>query len=265
MTGSIGVCMYPAQASDAAALLKNADAAMCIAKEDGKNQHRFHSDSDKPQSLERMVLETCLRHAIERDELFLLYQPQLDLKTRRVTGVEALLRWQHPELGVVSPARFIPLAEETGLIVPIGKWVLQTACAQNVAWQRAGLAPLVMAVNVSARQLCDPGFIDDVREALTDAGMAPDRLELELTESMVMLDSARALGVLEDLKALGTRVAIDDFGTGYSSLAQLKRFPVDTLKIDQSFIADLQHNASDRAMVEAIVAMGKTLGLNVVA
>jgi len=183
----------------------------------------------------------------------------------RVCGVEALLRWQHPELGIVPPMKFIPMAEETGLIVQIGKWVLQTACAQNVAWQRAGRAPMCMAINLSARQFNDDFLLDDIVAALQVSGMAPELLELELTESMVIQNPARAISLLESIKAMGCRIAIDDFGTGYSSLAQLKNFPIDTLKVDRSFIRDLENNQEDRAMTSAIIAMGKTLGLTIVA
>jgi len=265
VTGSLGICMFPGQAQDAAMLMKNADVAMYMAKEAGKNQFSFFSEHIKSQSLERMALETSLRHAIERNELFLHYQAKQDLQTMRVCGVEALLRWQHPELGIVPPMKFIPMAEETGLIVQIGKWVLQTACAQNVAWQRAGRAPMCMAINLSARQFNDDFLLDDIVAALQVSGMAPELLELELTESMVIQNPARAISLLESIKAMGCRIAIDDFGTGYSSLAQLKNFPIDTLKVDRSFIRDLENNQEDRAMTSAIIAMGKTLGLTIVA
>jgi diguanylate cyclase (GGDEF)-like protein/PAS domain S-box-containing protein len=265
VTASIGISMFPAHGKDSAALMKNADAAMYSAKEIGTNQFRFYDTESRPQSLERMALESCLRHAIDRDELFLNYQAKRDLKTMRVAGVEALLRWNHPQLGVVSPLKFIPLAEETGLIVPIGKWVLRTACFQNVAWQRAGWAPMCMAINLSARQFNDDHLLDDIVAALKDSGMAPELLELELTESMVIQSPARAIAVLESIKKMGCRIAIDDFGTGYSSLQQLKNYPIDTLKVDRSFIRDLQDNKEDQAMTSAIIAMGKTLGLTVVA
>jgi diguanylate cyclase (GGDEF)-like protein/PAS domain S-box-containing protein len=265
VSGSIGICLFPGQAADGPTLMKNADSAMYLAKEEGKNQYRFYSEERQPQSLERMALETSLRHAIERNELFLHYQAKQDLKTRRVCGVEALLRWQHPELGVVPPLKFIPLAEETGLIIPIGKWVLNTACMQNVAWQKAGFDPMCMAINLSARQFGDDFLLDDIRAALDTSGMAPELLELELTESMVIQHPERAIKLLKAIKQMGVRVAIDDFGTGYSSLTQLKNFPIDTLKVDRSFIRDLHSNKEDRAMTKAIIAMGKTLGLTVVA
>jgi EAL domain-containing protein (putative c-di-GMP-specific phosphodiesterase class I) len=193
------------------------------------------------------------------------YQAKVDFKTNAITGVEALLRWQNPNLGSVTPTQFIPVAEETGLIVSIGLWVMKTACEQNVAWQREGLPPVCMAVNLSLRQLTDDNLIDDIRTALNDSGMAPNLLELEITESMVMHNPARMISVLAKIKSLGVRLAIDDFGTGYSSLAQIKHFPIDTLKVDRSFIRNIPQDAEDKAITEAIIAMGKTLSLRVVA
>jgi diguanylate cyclase (GGDEF)-like protein len=265
VTASIGICMYPKDAQDEQSLLKNADIAMYLAKEEGKNNFQFFSENIRIQSLERQTLETSLRHALERNEFSLHYQAKLDLKTKEITGVEALLRWQHPDLGTVSPAKFIPVAEETGLIVPIGRWVLQTACAQNVAWQREGLPPMCMAVNLSARQFTDDALIGDIRASLDETGMKPQLLELELTESMVMQSPERATRLLGAIKQMGVRIAVDDFGVGYSSLAQIKRYPIDTLKVDRSFIRDLEKNAEDRAITEAIISMGKTLSMTVVA
>jgi diguanylate cyclase (GGDEF)-like protein/PAS domain S-box-containing protein len=265
VTASIGICMYPADAQDEQTLMKNADIAMYLAKEEGKNNFQFYSESIKVQSLERLTLETSLRHALDHNEFLLHYQAKLELKTNRITGVEALLRWQHPDLGVVSPARFIPMAEETGLIVPIGKWVLRTACAQNVAWQRQGLPPVCMAVNLSARQFADENLVNDLVAVFEETGMNPELLELELTESMVMQNPERTTKLLTAIKQMGVRIAIDDFGVGYSSLAQIKRFPIDTLKVDRSFIRDLAANAEDRAITEAIISMGRTLSLTVVA
>jgi EAL domain-containing protein (putative c-di-GMP-specific phosphodiesterase class I) len=193
------------------------------------------------------------------------YQAKLDFKTRMITGVEALLRWKNPSLGSVTPTQFIPVAEETGLIVPIGRWVIKTACAQNVAWQRQGLPHVCVAVNLSLRQLMDEHLIGDIKSSLEDSGMAPNLLELEITESMVMHNPARLIAVLTDIKKIGVRLALDDFGTGYSSLAQIKHFPIDTLKVDRSFIRNLPMDSEDRAIIEAIIAMGKTLSLTVVA
>ena len=265
VTASIGISMFPTDARDEQALMKNADAAMYVAKDEGKNTFHFYSEEIKTESRERLSLEASLQQALEREEFFLHYQAKLELSSGAITGVEALLRWLHPTLGLVSPAQFIALAEETGLIVPIGKWVLKTACEQNVAWQRAGLPPVRMAVNLSPRQFADENWLRHLAAVLEETGMAPDLLELEITESMVMGNVDRAARQLGAIKAMGVRLAIDDFGTGYSSLAQLKRFPIDTLKIDRSFIQAIPHDAEDVAIAKAIIAMGKALGLTVVA
>jgi diguanylate cyclase (GGDEF)-like protein/PAS domain S-box-containing protein len=265
VTASIGICMYPTDAQDEKALMKNADIAMYRAKEDGKNTYKFYSEEANVHTFERMALETSLRRGLERNEFFLHYQAKLDLHTDRITGVEAQLRWQHPDLGMVPPMQFIPLAEETGLIVPIGKWVLNTACAQNVAWQREGLPPLCIAVNLSARQFADVNLLEDIAAALERTGLRPELLELELTESMVIQNTERASKILAAIKKMGVRLAIDDFGVGYSSLSHLKRFPIDTLKVDRSFIHDIPQDPEDRAITEAIIAMGKSLKLTVVA
>ena len=265
VTASVGIALYPADATDEQSLMKNADMAMYLAKEEGKNNFQFYSKDIKAQSLERMALETQLRQALERNEFTIHYQAKIDSKSGRINGVEALLRWQNAELGNVSPMQFIPVAEETGLIISIGRWVLQTACVQNVAWQRDGLPPICVAVNLSMRQFADPGLLSDIAKALKDTGLAPELLELELTESMVMHNVERAVKLLTAIKDMGVRLAIDDFGTGYSSLAQIKRFPIDTLKVDRSFIREVSHDTEDRAITEAIIAMGKTLSLTVVA
>lgn len=265
VTASVGICFYPDDAQDEQTLMKNADIAMYRAKEEGKNTYQFYSPDIKARSLERLMLENNLRQALERNEFFLHYQAKRNLKTGEVAGVEALVRWQHPELGIISPAQFIPLAEETGLIVMIGRWVLRTACAQNVAWLKEGLPPVCMAVNLSARQFFDDSLIEDVAKVLAETGMPPELLEMEITEGMVMQDAERAIRILSAIKALGVRLAIDDFGVGYSSLAQIKRFPIDTLKVDSSFIRDIPANPEDRAITEAIIAMGKTLSLTVIA
>ncbi|HZR71155.1 MAG TPA: EAL domain-containing protein [Burkholderiales bacterium] len=265
MTASIGICMYPADAQDEQSLMKNADIAMYRAKEDGKNNYKFYSEEINVHSFEKLALETSLRRGLERNEFLLHYQAKLDLKTGAITGVEALLRWNHPDLGMVPPGQFIPLAEETGLIVPIGKWVLETACAQVVEWEREGLPRVHMAVNLSARQFADDNLVSDVQAAILKTGIASDLLELELTESMVIQNTERAGRVLADIKRLGVRLAIDDFGVGYSSLSHLKRFPIDTLKVDRSFIRDIPQDAEDKAITEAIIAMGKSLSLTVVA
>jgi diguanylate cyclase (GGDEF)-like protein/PAS domain S-box-containing protein len=265
MTASIGICMYPSEAQDEVALMKGADIAMYRAKEDGKNNYKFYSQEMNVHSFERLALETSLRRGLERNEFLLHYQAKLHLNTGLITGVEALVRWQHPDMGLVPPAQFIPLAEETGLIVPLGKWVLHTACAQGVAWQKQGLPPVHIAVNLSARQFADDDLVGDIAQALQSTGLAPHLLELELTESMVIQNSERAGRVLREIKAMGVRLAIDDFGVGYSSLTHLKRFPIDTLKVDRSFIRDVPSDVEDKAITEAIIAMGKSLNLTVVA
>ncbi|MBT9528446.1 MAG: EAL domain-containing protein [Rhizobacter sp.] len=265
VTASIGIAMYPSDGEDEQTLMKNADSAMYFAKEEGKNNFQFYSSEISTQSLERLTLEANLRRAMERDEFTLNYQAKLDLKTGGITGVEALLRWNNAELGSVSPAKFIPVAEDTGLIVHIGRWVLKTACEQNVAWQREGLPPINMAVNLSVRQFADEGLLDDIASILAETGMTPGLLELEITEGMLIHNIERAIKLLTAIKQLGVRLAIDDFGTGYSSLGQLKNFPIDTLKVDRSFIRDLATDSEDKAITSAIIAMGKTLSLTVVA
>jgi EAL domain-containing protein (putative c-di-GMP-specific phosphodiesterase class I) len=257
--------MHPEEGQDEQSVMKNADMAMYLAKEEGKNNYQFYSNRMKAHSIERLALETNLRRALELEELALAYQAKVNFSTGEITGVEALLRWNSPQLGTVSPAQFIPLAEETGLIVPIGRWVLRTACEQNVAWQKAGLPPVKMSVNLSMRQLNDEGLTREIETVLRETGMDPSLLELEITESMIMHNAERAVKILSTIKALGIRLAIDDFGTGYSSLAHLKRFPIDTLKVDRSFIREIPSDAEDRAIAEAIIAMGKTLSLTVVA
>lgn len=265
LTASIGICMYPKDAEDEQSLMKNADMAMYLAKEEGKNNYQFYSKDIQSLSVERLALEANLRRALEQNEFSLHYQAKVNIRTGEIKGVEALLRWHSPILGPVTPAQFIPLAEDMGLIVQIGKWVLNTACAQNVMWQHQGLPPVCMAVNLSPRQFLDHNLLQDIAEALKGTGMAPELLELEITESMVMHNIEQATKKLNAIKELGVRIAIDDFGTGYSSLAQLKLFPIDTLKVDRSFIREIPKDTEDKAITEAIISMGKTLGLTVVA
>jgi diguanylate cyclase (GGDEF)-like protein len=264
-TASIGIAMYPSDGVDAQTLTKNADMAMYLAKEDGKNGFRFFTNEVKAQSIERLTLETALRHALERNQFALHYQPKVDMASGQITGVEALLRWTHPELGVLPPMQFIPLAEETGLIVPIGRWVLKEACAQNMAWQRRGLRPVSMAVNLSPRQFADAQLLQDIDEALAASGMSAVLLQLEVTESMVMRNVSRAVKVLDAIQSRGIRLAIDDFGTGYSSMSLMKQFPIDTIKIDRSFVRDLPNDSEDQAIAQAIISMGKALGMTVIA
>jgi diguanylate cyclase (GGDEF)-like protein/PAS domain S-box-containing protein len=265
ISASVGVSMFPEDGADEQTLMKHADSAMYVAKEEGKNGFRFFAPEIEQRSAERLALEMHLREALPRGELALHYQPRVNLGTGRITGVEALLRWTHPELGAVSPARFIPIAEQSALIVSIGTWVLETACRQNVAWQQAGLPPTRISVNISPRQFAEDDLLQCIEHALARSGLAPQWLELEITEGMVMHDTERAAQVLGRIRQLGVRVSIDDFGTGYSSLAQIKRFPISTLKIDRSFVRDLAHDGADRAITEAIIAMGRALGLEVVA
>ena len=265
VTASIGVAIFPNHGTDEQSLTKNADAAMYLAKEEGRSSFRFFSKEIKTQSVERLVLETSLRRALERDQFVLHYQAKQDLATGEISGVEALLRWQHPDLGVLPPVQFISLAEESGLIVPIGKWVLDVACAQNVAWQEQGLPLMRIAVNLSPRQFTDPSLLEDIREALAKSGMTPQLLELEITESMMMQNANGAMLVLNAIKELGVYLSIDDFGTGYSSMSLIKQFPIDTIKVDRSFVRNLPLDANDRAITNAVIALGKALDLTVVA
>ncbi|RNC70733.1 MAG: EAL domain-containing protein [Desulfuromonadales bacterium] len=265
VTASIGIALFPTDGETVDALLKNADAAMYHAKEQGKNNYQFYSADMNTRVFERLALETSLHRALKQREFLLHYQPRVDLRTGQVCGVEALVRWNHPEMGLVSPAKFIPLAEETGLIVPIGEWVLRTACAQNRAWQEAGLPPLRMAVNLSARQFRQENLIAMVGEVLGETGLAPKWLELELTESLVMQQAEKSAAILHELQAMGIEVAIDDFGTGYSSLSYLKRFPIANLKIDQSFIRDMTRDPDDATLVKTIITMAHGLGMKTIA
>ena len=265
VTASIGISIFPLDGEDEQSLMKNADAAMYFAKEDGKNNYKFFHKDLPLQSIERMSMETNMHRALENNEFSLEYQAKMDVQTGAITGVEALLRWHNANLGAITPTQFIPVAEETGLIVPIGKWVMKTACAQNVAWQRQGLPPVCVSINLSLRQLMNENLLEDIKAALDDSGMAPNLMELEITESMVMHNPARIISILTNIKKMGIRLALDDFGTGYSSLAQIKHFPIDTLKVDRSFVRNLPQDSEDKAIIEAIITMGKTLSLTVVA
>ena len=265
ITASVGITTYPKDGADEPTLMKNADVAMYQAKAEGKNNFQFYSEELNANSFERLTLESSLRRALERHEFALHFQPKIDFPTGRITGVEALLRWQHQDLGTLGPTRFISIAEETGLIIPIGRWVLKSACLQNVAWQREGLPELTMAVNLSARQFNDENLLHDVADILEDTGMDPALLELEITESMLMHNVEKAIKTLNGLKQIGVRLAIDDFGTGYSSLSNLKKFPINTIKVDRSFIRDIPGNPEDVGITDAIIAMGRTLSLTVVA
>jgi diguanylate cyclase (GGDEF)-like protein/PAS domain S-box-containing protein len=265
VTGSIGIAVFPDDGDDAASLLQHADAAMYLAKDKGKNQVQFYTAELADLAAAQFALESALRLALVRDELRLHYQPKIDVASGRMVGVEALARWLHPVRGLVPPAEFIPLAEERGLIVPIGRWVFQAACRQIRDWRAAGLAALPVAVNLSARQFGSETLIDDLTDAMAQYGVCAQDLEVELTESVLMAEPERANALLQRLHALGLRISIDDFGTGYSSLSYLKRFPARTVKIDRSFISGLPHDVDDRAITEAVIAMAHSLGLLVVA
>jgi diguanylate cyclase (GGDEF)-like protein len=265
VTASLGISVYPEDGRDAETLLKNADTAMYRAKDQGRDHYQLYTSAMNATALERLALESSLRKALAQDELVLYYQPVLDLASGRVHGVESLLRWRHPEMGLVSPAEFVPLAELTGLILPMGPWTLRTACRQAQAWRRQLSSDLTVAVNLSARQFQQPDLAGQVAAALEEAGLQPRLLELEITESNAMHHAESTIRTLRELKSLGVRLSIDDFGTGYSSLSYLKRFPIDTLKIDQSFIRDISTDPDDAAIATAVIAMARTLELDVVA
>ena len=265
VTASIGISLYPKDGTDSQSLLKNADTAMYRAKDAGRNIFQFYTQEMNACTLDRLKLENSLRYALERNEFVLHYQPQLDLSSGRIIGMEALLRWQRPGHGLVSPADFIPLAEETGLIVPIGAWVLHAACAQNKAWQAAGSPKIRMAVNLSPRQFKQQDVAAMVSRALDQSGLDAEWLELEITESCIMEQPEGSAEVLRELSGMGVGLAIDDFGTGYSSLNYLKRFPIDTLKIDQSFVRDITTDPDDAAIASAVIALAHSMRLAVIA
>ncbi|MFH1879499.1 MAG: EAL domain-containing protein [Bacillota bacterium] len=265
LTASIGISTYPADSEDLQSLLKNSDVAMYRAKELGRNNFQFYSAQMNIHTLERLAMESDLRGALERNEFVLHYQPKVDIRSGRIIGMEALVRWQHPTKGLIPPMQFIPLAEETGLIVPIGEWVLRTACARNKSWQEQGMPPLCISVNLSARQFTYENLLQDVTRVLNETGLDAAFLELEITESMVMHDPEHAIELLNKLKAMGISISIDDFGAGYSSLSYLKRFPIDRVKIDRSFIKGLPLDGDDAAITQAIIAMAHGLKLKVIA
>ena len=264
ITASIGISIYPQDGLDEQTLTKNADIAMYQAKQDGKNNFQFYSEKINANSLERLTLESSMRQALDQEEFQLHYQVKRD-NSGLITGMEALLRWQHPSLGTVAPMQFLPVAEETGLIVPIGKWVLSKACMQYVAWQKEGMDRFTMSVNLSARQFFDEGLLRDVANVLKETNMDASLLELEIAESLLLKDITKTSKILLGLKKIGVLIAIDDFGIGYSSLTSLKQFPLDTIKIDRSFISDSTSDPEDKALTEAIIAMGRALSLTVVA
>ncbi|HAT33536.1 MAG TPA: hypothetical protein DCW29_22640 [Janthinobacterium sp.] len=265
VTCSIGYSAYPDDGKDAITLLKHADTAMYRAKTEGRNNIQRYASEMYNRVNERLGIEVQLRRALERGEFLLHYQPQVDLRSGRITGVEALLRWQHPELGLVPPLRFIAVAEDTRMIVPIGEWVIRTACRQARAWQDAGLAPITMSVNLSGQQLVRPELIGEVESALREAGLAPERLELELTETVSMSNPQRTVDILQKFREIGVKVAIDDFGTGYSNLAYLKLFPIQTLKLDRSFICEVGKDSASMVIIQGIIGIARGLQLKVVA
>jgi diguanylate cyclase (GGDEF)-like protein len=265
VTPSVGLSLYPQNGEDAQTLITKADAAMYFAKQSGRNNFQVFTNEMNTFFPERLVLENDLRHALERQEFELHYQPKMNMQENRVVGMEALIRWRHPQKGLIPPAEFIPLAEETGLIVPIGRWVIEEACAQNKAWHDIGLTKLRVAVNISGVQFRQDDLLASIDQALARSGLAPEFLEVEITESVVMKNAAEAIVTLEHLRRAGVHISIDDFGTGYSSLSYLKRFPINTLKIDRSFIQDVSKDRDDAAIVRAIIGLAHNLRLTVVA
>jgi diguanylate cyclase (GGDEF)-like protein len=265
VTLSIGICTCPADGRDAKTLLAGADIAMYRAKALGRNGFCFYSAELQSHTPEKLALEAGLRHGLERDEFRVHYQPKIDMETGAITGVEALLRWQHPEMGLLLPEKFIQLAEETGMIVPIGLWTLREVCTRAKAWKDAGLPRMLVAVNLSASQFREEQLVPQLAEILKSTGIDADILELEITESMVMRDPDEAVKLMRNLRAMGVGLTIDDFGTGYSSLGYLKRFPINSLKVDRSFVRDLAHSSDDVAITRAVIAMAHSLQMNVIA
>jgi diguanylate cyclase (GGDEF)-like protein len=265
ITASVGIILYPLDNNDIKSLLKNADTAMYHAKEKGRNNYQFYNHEMSARLEQRLELEHELRHALERDEFMLLYQPQVDIQQNRIVGIEALIRWQHPDRGMVPPDQFIGIAEETGLIVPIGEWVLEQACKQMRLLQDSGLPAIHVSVNLSVRQLREASLVDKVSQVLEVSELESPMLDLEITESMLMSDMDRVKRTLRELSDLGVSISVDDFGTGHSSLAYLKQFPISTLKIDRSFICDIPHDKDDVAITIAIINLAKGLGISTVA
>jgi len=257
--------VYPVDGEDTETLIKNADIAMYRAKANGKNQYVFCTPNMKQDMQVKLKLTNSLYRTLDRDELYLAYQPQVNIISGKIIGVEALLRWNHPELGIISPASFIPIAEQTGLISPIGEWVLRTACMQNKAWQDEGLPKMRIAVNISVIQFRNPNLVNLVRNILEETGMEPQYLELEVTESVAIHESDYIVNVLNNLKEIGITISIDDFGTQYSSLSRLKLLPVDRLKMDMQFVRGIEGNDKDKAITNVIISLAKNLGLKVIA
>ena len=265
LTSSIGISLYPHDGRDTPTLLKSAGVALERAKENGEGSYEFYTSGRTSHALKQLMLETTMRPGLERGEFLVEYQPQVDARTFQLVGMEALVRWNHPSLGLLHPSEFISVAEDSGTISQIGDWVLRSACAQSKGWINSGFAPMRLSVNVSARQFQQAAFIATVHEVLKENGMDPRLLEVELTEGSIMKDPSQAIEKLQELRKMGVKIAIDDFGTGYCSLSYLKRFPIDTLKIDQSFISDVCVDKDDAAIVRTIVTLGHALGVNVIA
>ncbi len=265
VTASIGISLYPTDSEDADDLIKNADIAMFKAKEHGKNSYAYYKKSMNEKSLKRLGMENKLRRALDREEFILCYQPQLDIVSGEITGMEALIRWEDPDLGLVSPLEFIPLAEETGLIIPIGEWVLHTACLHNMHWQKAGMKPVSTSVNISSQQFKKKDLARTIVSALENSGLSPGHLIVEITESLMMQNLAETTDKMHELRERGIRFEVDDFGTGYSSLSYLKRFPLHAVKVDRSFVKEIPGNADDKSIIKAIIAMAHNLNLKVVA
>lgn len=265
VTTSIGISIYPYDGSDANTLMKNADISMYRAKELGRNKHIYYTAEMNAASRKQLAIETNLRRALSKNELTVLYQPKVDITTNRIVGAEALLRWEHPTMGLISPEDFIPIAEDSGLIVPIGEWALNCALQQQKIWHDDGYTELKMAVNISPIQLARPGLISTLEKALLDSGVNPKMVELEITENVVMQNIDHVIATLEEIKSIGINISMDDFGTGYSSLNYLRKLPIDTVKIDRSFVHDIPHNKENVSIAKAIIAMSKSLGLQIVA
>ena len=265
VTLSIGISIYPEDGINSEILIKNADAAMYKAKEDGRDTYRFYNEAMTKKAFERIVMESSLRTALEKKEFIVYYQPQIDGQTNKLIGMEALVRWRHPVMGLVSPIKFIPLAEETGLIISLDQWVMKTAMNQIVQWYKDGLNPGVLALNLAIKQLQQENFMEILSSLLEETGCKPEWLELEVTEGQIMNDPERAIITLNQINKLGIELAIDDFGTGYSSLSYLKRLPIDKLKIDQSFIKDLPSEDEDVGITKAVISLANSLNLKVIA
>ncbi len=265
ISGSIGVTVFPDDGDNTKTLLKNADSAMYSAKEQGKANYQFYTSALNEEVQERLAIKNGLIKAVDRHEFDVFYQPKLNLQSGKIESVEALMRWNSPDLGQVSPVKFIPVLEESGMVVEVGEWVLRTACRQHLAWRDAGLKPIRVAVNLSARQLREPSFVNIVEDILKRTGVSPSSIEIEITESMLMSDSERAVVALSELHEAGIHISMDDFGTGYSSLSYLKKFPIDTIKIDRSFVSDITTSSDDAEIIRTIISMGKTLNRRIIA